>query len=82
MVFILGLSFGYHDAAAAIIDDGVCIAAAEEERFSRVKHDSGYPRRAIDFCLEQAGITPDQLTAVVFYEALRQRQAASGRPAE
>ena len=67
-MYVLGLSFDYHDAAAAILKDGVCLAAAEEERFSRVKHDSSYPKLAVRFCLEQAGISPRDLGAVVFYE--------------
>lgn len=65
---ILGLSCFYHDSAAALIDDGRLIAAAEEERFSRKKHDSGYPEGAIDFCLAEAGITAEDLDYVVFYE--------------
>ena len=65
---ILGVSCFYHDAAAAILRDGMLVAAAEEERFSRKKHDSGFPRLAIDFCLRQAGITAADLDYVVFYE--------------
>ena len=65
---VLGISCFYHDAAAAILRDGVLIAAAEEERFSRKKHDSGYPVHAVQFCLEAAGIRPDELDYVVFYE--------------
>src|SRR5918997_2640059 len=67
-VYILGISCFSHDAAAAILKDGVLVAAAEEERFSRKKHDSGYPTLAVQFCLEQAGITVDDLDYVVFYE--------------
>ena len=65
---ILGLSFYYHDSSAALIQDGVLIAAAEEERFSRVKHDSGYPELAIEFALKQAGLTIHDVDYVVFYE--------------
>lgn len=65
---ILGISCFYHDAAAVLIDDGKIIAAAEEERFSRVKHDSGFPKHAIDFCLKQGGIKAKDLNWVVFYE--------------
>jgi len=65
---ILGLSFFYHDAAAAILRDGMLVAAAEEERFSRLKHDSGYPALAIRFCLESAQIAARELDYVVFYE--------------
>jgi carbamoyltransferase len=65
---ILGISCYYHDAAAALVEDGMLVAAAEEERFSRKKHDSSYPRRAIQFCLQQAGINGSDLDYVVFYE--------------
>lgn len=65
---ILGVSCYYHDSAAALIQDGMLVAAAEEERFSRKKHDNGYPQHAIDFCLRQAGITGQDLDYVVFYE--------------
>jgi carbamoyltransferase len=67
-VYILGISCYYHDSAAALLKDGELVAAAEEERFSRKKHDSGFPAHAIDFCLEQAGITSRDLDYVVFYE--------------
>lgn len=65
---ILGISCYYHDAAAALIDNGEIIAAAEEERFSRVKHDSGFPKHAIDFCLHHAKISARELDWIVFYE--------------
>ena len=65
---ILGVSCYYHDAAAALLRDGVPVAAAEEERFSRRKHDSGFPHLAIRFCLETAGIEVGDLDYVVFYE--------------
>jgi len=65
---ILGLSFYYHDSSACLVQDGVLIAAAEEERFSRVKHDSGFPGLAIEFVLKQAGITVHDIDYVVFYE--------------
>jgi carbamoyltransferase len=65
---ILGLSFDYHDAAAALIVNGAIVAAAEEERFSRKKHDARFPSRAIRFCLEKAGITAADLDKVVHYE--------------
>ena len=67
-MYVLGISCFYHDAAAAIIHDGVVIAAAEEERFSRIKHDHGFPKLAVEFCLRQAGITTHDLAHVVFYE--------------
>jgi len=65
---ILGISCYFHDAAAALLRDGVLVAATEEERFSRKKHDFGFPHRAIQFCLEQGGITAKELDYVVFYE--------------
>jgi carbamoyltransferase len=67
-VNILGISCFYHDSAAALVRDGVLAAAAEEERFSRIKHDFGYPEQAIAFCLAQAGLTPQDLDYVVYYE--------------
>lgn len=65
---ILGISCFYHDAAAALLRDGMLVAAAEEERFTRTKHDFGFPAHAIRFCLEQAGISAGDLDYVVFYE--------------
>jgi carbamoyltransferase len=65
---ILGISCFYHDAAAALLRDGELIAASEEERFSRVKHDFGYPGLAVEFCLKKAGIEAGDLDYVVFYE--------------
>ncbi|MEN9558531.1 MAG: hypothetical protein RL141_900 [Candidatus Parcubacteria bacterium] len=65
---ILGLSFFYHDAAACVCIDGVPVAMAEEERFSRIKHDSEFPAQAVAFALQQAGLTAADLDAVVFYE--------------
>jgi carbamoyltransferase len=65
---VLGISALYHDSAAALCVDGEIVAAAQEERFTRVKHDAGYPARAIDYCLAEAGILPDFLDAVVYYD--------------
>lgn len=65
---ILGISCYYHDSAAALLQDGRLVAAAEEERFTRKKHDSGFPHHAIDFCLGQAGIAGQDLDYAVFYE--------------
>jgi carbamoyltransferase len=67
-MYILGVSCYYHDAAAALIHDGVLVAAAEEERFTRKKHDNDFPKNAINFCLRQAGITGRDLDYAVFYE--------------
>jgi carbamoyltransferase len=65
---ILGISAFYHDSAAALIVDGDIIAAAQEERFSRKKHDPGFPANAIAYCLEEGGITPDKLDYIAFYD--------------
>lgn len=65
---ILGISCYFHDAAAAILRDGQLVAAAEEERFSRIKHDFDVPRRAIRFCLDRAGLAAADLDYVVFFE--------------
>ena len=65
---VLGISCYFHDAAAALLRDGHLIAAAEEERFTRKKHDYEFPGHAIDFCLETAGITAGDLDYVVFFE--------------
>ena len=65
---ILGISCYFHDAAAALLRDGVLLAAAEEERFSRVKHDFGFPARAIRFCLEQGGVCASEVDYVAFFE--------------
>jgi len=67
-VNILGLSAYYHDSAAALVSDGKIIAAAQEERFSRKKHDARFPEGAITSCLEQAGITLSDVDEVVFYD--------------
>jgi len=68
MTAILGLSAYYHDSAAALVVDGRIVAAAQEERFTRVKHDHGFPRHAIDYCLGEAGLGPAGVDHVVFYE--------------
>ena len=65
---ILGLSAFYHDSAAALVGDGLILAAAQEERFTRKKHDSGFPSHAIDYCLREASITLDDVDYVVFYD--------------
>ncbi len=65
---ILGISAFYHDSAAALIGDGRIIAAAQEERFTRRKHDAAFPRNAIAYCLAEAGVAADKLDHVVFYD--------------
>jgi carbamoyltransferase len=67
-VYILGISCYYHDAAASLLKDGQLVAAAEEERFSRIKHDYSFPQHAIQFCLDSAGITGAEVDYVVFFE--------------
>ena len=65
---ILGISAFYHDSAAALVQDGEIVCAAQEERFTRVKHDFGFPANAVDFCLKHAGIRAKDLDFVVFYD--------------
>ena len=65
---VLGVSAFYHDSAAALIDDGRIVAAAQEERFTRKKHDAGFPAKAIEFCLERAGIGLNEVDFVAFYD--------------
>jgi carbamoyltransferase len=67
-VKILGISAFYHDSAAALVVDGEIVAAAQEERFTRRKHDHGFPQRAIDYCLGEAGLQPEALDYVGFYD--------------
>src|SRR6266704_562424 len=65
---ILGISAHYHDAAAAVVVDGIPVCAVQEERLSRRKNDASFPLSAIEWCLEHAGVDPEELDAVVFYE--------------
>src|SRR5689334_4567237 len=65
---VLGISAFYHDSAAALIEDGEPVAAAQEERFSRKKHDAGFPRHAIGYCLREGGVSLDDVDYVCFYE--------------
>src|SRR5687767_11288922 len=66
--YILGLSAFYHDSAACLLRDGVIVAAAQEERFTRVKGDPGFPARAVEYCLGAAGISARELAHVGFYD--------------
>ena len=66
--YILGISAYYHDSAAALVCDGEIVAAAQEERFTRKKHDERFPRNAVDYCLREAGITTKDLAHVAFYD--------------
>ncbi|MBX3627672.1 MAG: carbamoyltransferase [Rhizobacter sp.] len=65
---ILGISAYYHDSAAALVEDGVIVAAAQEERFTRKKHDARFPTHAIDYCLKRAGVGLEGIDRVVFYD--------------
>jgi carbamoyltransferase len=65
---LLGISAFYHDSAAALVVDGTAVAAAQEERFSRVRHDSSFPAHAVHYCLREAGISLDDVGAVAYYE--------------
>jgi carbamoyltransferase len=67
-MWILGISAFYHDSAAALIRDGEVVAAAQEERFTRKKHDAGFPEHAVRYCVESAGLKESDLDSVVFYE--------------
>jgi carbamoyltransferase len=67
-MYILGISAFYHDSAACLLKEGDIVAAAQEERFTRKKHDAGFPHHAIKYCVREAGISPNEITNVVFYE--------------
>src|SRR5205085_9919073 len=67
-VYILGLSAFYHDSAAALVTDGHIVAAAQEERITRKKHDSRFPVNALRYCLDEAGIRLDAVDHIVFYD--------------
>ena len=65
---ILGISAWYHDSSACLVQDGLISAAVQEERFTRKKHDSSFPKNAIEYCLEEKGLSPSDIDAIVFYE--------------
>ena len=67
-MYILGISAYYHDSAACLIDDGEIIAAAQEERFTRIKYDANFPVNAITYCLAEANLKPDKIDYIVFYD--------------
>ena len=67
-MYVLGISSFYHDSAAVLIKDGKVVAAFEEERFTRIKHDNAFPKQAINFCLKTAGITIKEITSIAYYE--------------
>lgn len=67
-MYILGISAFYHDSAACLLKDGKIIAAAQEERFTRKKHDHSFPTNAIQYCLTEAGIESSELGFVAFYD--------------
>src|SRR5580658_4711484 len=67
-MYILGISAYYHDSAAALVKDGAIVAAAQEERFSRRRHDPGFPQQAIRYCLGAGGIAAREIAYVAFYD--------------
>jgi len=67
-LYTLGISCYYHDSAAALLKNGIVVAAVEEERFSRKKFDDSFPEKAINWCLQEIGISPEQLESIVFYD--------------
>lgn len=67
-MYILGISCYYHDSSAALLKDGKIVAAAQEERFTRKKHDTGFPTKSVEFCLSSQKITIDQIDYIAFYE--------------
>ncbi len=67
-MYILGVSSYYHDSGACLLHDGKILSAAQEERFSRIKHDNSFPRHAIEYCIKHAGIRPAEIDNIVFYE--------------
>ena len=79
-VAILGISAFYHDSAAALVVDGKIVAAAQEERFTRKKHDHGFPVQAIEYCLTHAGLQPEQLDYVGFYDKPLLSSSGCSRP--
>ena len=83
MTAILGISAFYHDSAAALLIDGEIVAAAQEERFSREKHDSSFPERAIQYCLDEARIEPMVgRQARDVYRVVRDQRAVEGTPVD
>ena len=76
---ILGISAFYHDSAACLVRDGDILAAAQEERFTRKKHDYSFPKHAVDYCLGEAGIAPTDLDIVAFYDKPLLNSTASSR---
>ena len=67
-MYILGISAFYHDSAACLVKDGEIVAAAQEERFTRIKHDHSFPSNAINYCLKESGIDVTEIKFVSFYE--------------
>lgn len=67
-MYILGVSSFYHDSAACLLYENDVVAAAQEERFTRIKHDPNFPTNSIKFCIDYANIKPEQISHVVFYE--------------
>ena len=73
MKYVLGISCGYHDSAAALIKDGKVLGACEEERFTGIKHDSSFPKNTIEWLMETYNVTPDNLHAICYYEKPKEK---------
>ena len=67
-MYIVGISSFYHDSAACLLKDGVIVVAAQEERFTRIKHDQNFPINAIRYCFDKGNITPDDIEIIAFYD--------------
>ena len=67
-MYIVGISSFYHDSAACLLKDGVIVAAAQEERFTRIKHDQNFPINAIRYCLDKGNISSDDIEIIAFYD--------------
>ena len=67
-MYLLGISCWYHDSAAVLLKDGEIISAVQEERFSRIKHDSSFPKNAIKYCLKESGISLIDISKIIFYD--------------
>ena len=78
MKYVLGISCGYHDSAAALVRDGKVLGACEEERFTGIKHDSSFPTNTIEWLMETYNIRPENLHAICFYENPKEKFKKSG----
>ena len=81
-MYILGISAFYHDSAACLLKDDEILAAAQEERFTRIKHDFSFPHHSIKYCLKKANISASQIDNIIFYERLLDILSKSQNPIE